>query len=498
LKKSKTLTLLFFFAVYSSLFCQSSLQGLSRQGLNRIYNMEFDAAEKIFERLIDQYPNQPHGYFHTAQLHFWLFIGTRDIGEYYTFLKFSEITQQKIDKLLEDKKENEHIYNMAGNLATYKAMASALNNSSADALWASKKASDYFEKALEVNPRFYDAYFGLGLLDYAMSFVPDFLRWAVNLSGLSSNKERGLKYLKTAYRRGSLDKTEIAFHLSKIYSDYLADYDSSYIYIKQIINSHPRNTLFHYQYAVTLMRDKKLDLADNSLNTVIRLNNKHFPQITALAHYRKGEIFFRKNQYSDAIKHYKIFLNESTEIDFTGMAAFNIAISYKFLDDNENYNEYIQLAREGNKDLFEDSYAKDRSEKYMQIGINENDLFLIKIKNKLDAGNYKTVYDSLKTKLDEFRNEQKVLSLIYFSEAALKMRKLAEAADSAEEIRKINIRNEKWVIPYSYLIEALANYHAGDKERAKELLIKADDNNSYEFLDSIQARIENLKRKLHR
>ena len=79
----------------------------------------------------------------------------------------------------------------------------------------------------------------------------------------------------------------------------------------------------------------------------------------------------------------------------------------------------------------------------------------------------------------------------------MRKRKLAEASDALDNLRKINVRNEKWITPYSYLIEALTNFQAGEKERAKELLMIAEDTNSYEFRDNIQARIENLKRKLH-
>ena len=41
-------------------------------------------------------------------------------------------------------------------------MAQATNNSTVDAFWASKKAVNYFEETLELNPKFYDAYLGLG------------------------------------------------------------------------------------------------------------------------------------------------------------------------------------------------------------------------------------------------------------------------------------------------------------------------------------------------
>lgn len=175
---------------------QSNLQSLIQIGVSKTYNMEFDAAEKIFNRAIEQYPKQPHGYFRTAQLHFWLFLGTRDPGEYYVFLKFADLAQKRIDKILDEDEKNYRIQYIAGSLNSYKAMAYATNNSTVDALWASKKSVSYYEETLEQNKKYYDAYLGLGIFDYAMGFVPDFLKWAVNLTGLSSDKDRGLRYIK--------------------------------------------------------------------------------------------------------------------------------------------------------------------------------------------------------------------------------------------------------------------------------------------------------------
>jgi hypothetical protein len=206
---------------------QSNLQSTIQFGLSKAYNMEFIEAEKAYNRAIENYPNQPHGYFRTAQLHFWIYLGTRDPGEYYVFLKYADLAQQKIDKILDEDENNYRISYMAGNLASYKAMAST-NNSSVDQIWASKKAIDYFEQTLNVNKKFYDAYLGLGIFDYAMGFVPDFLKWAVNLAGLSSDKERGLSFYQNCFSEKAQIKPKRHCHLAKIYTDNLADYDSAY------------------------------------------------------------------------------------------------------------------------------------------------------------------------------------------------------------------------------------------------------------------------------
>lgn len=491
------LFLLVLLFINATLFGQSQVQNLIHQGLDKAYNFEFDSAEKIFNKVIELKPNSPIGFYHIAQLHFWMYLGSRDQGEYQVFLKFANLAQQRVEKTLDKNPKDYQTQYLAGNLASFSAMMQASNNSSVDAFWSSKKAVKYFEETLELNPRFYDAYLGLGLFDYAMSFVPDFLKWAVNLSGLSSDKERGFHYIKTAFKKGTFDKTEASFHLSKIYTDYLAEYDSAFLHLQSLTARYPNNALFIYQYAVSLIKDKQLDKAVDVLNRVIKLNNKKLPQITALSYYRKGEIFFKKNQFKNAIYNYEKFLDSSRELDFTGFAALNTAICFKLLGNDIQFKQNLQLARGGNQDIFEDSYAKQRSDKYLAGGISHSEIKLIRMKNDLDAGKYKLVYDSLKTELEKFDNkESKAVAYTLFGEASLNLKKYSDAISAAEKAEAISLSGEKWTIPMAFMLKAKAKYFLGLKEEANNALEKSEDKNNFEFKDYIQSQIEWLKRRL--
>jgi hypothetical protein len=411
-------------------------------------------------------------------------------------LKFADLAQEKVDNALDKNSKDYQTKYLAGNLASFRAMAQATNNSSVDAFWSSKKAVSYFEETLELNPKFYDAYLGLGLFDYAMSFVPDFLKWAVSLTGLKSDKERGFRYIKTALKRGN-EKTEAAFHLAKIYTDYLAEYDSAFALLQNLCSRYPNNTLFIYQYGVSLIKDKQLDRANIILDRVIKLRNKKLPQITALAYYRKGEIQFKKNQFLSAIRNYEKFLDTSKELDFTGIAALNNALCNKFTGKLDEYNAFLQQAKGGNQDIFEDSYAKHRSEKFLSSSITNLSQKLIRMKNNLDAGKYKIVYDSLWNEADKLEeSEEKAIALLYLSDAELNLHKYTDAITSADKVLKIDLSSEKYLEPSALLNKARAEFYLGHKEKAKEYLKEADENNDYDFKDYIQSQIEWLKRRL--
>lgn len=479
-----------------ALFGQSQVQVLIQQGLDQAYNMELTSAERTFNKVLELRPNSPIGYYHIAQIHFWIYLGSRDPGEYQVFLKFADMAQVRVEKVIDKNPKDFQIKYIAGNLASFRAMAQATNNASVDAFWSCKKAVSYYEETLELNPKFYNAYLGLGLFDYAMSFVPDFLKWAVNLTGLSSDKKRGFNYIKTAFKKGT-EKTEAAFHLSKIYTDYLAEYDSAFILLQSLTSRYPNNTLFLYQYAVSLIKDKQLDRANNMLNRVINLNNKKLPQITALSYYRKGEIYYKKNQFKTAIKNYEKFLDTSREIDFIGFAALNTALCYKQNGKEEEFQKYLQQAKGGNQDIFEDSYAKQKSEKYLSSGITPLELKLIRLKNNLDEGKYKIVYDSLRTKVGKINSrEDKAIAYVLLSEAALNIKKYSEAIYFADQIENLKVNSEKYTEVMALLLKAEAKYFSGKRENIEDLLEDADDKNDFEFKDYIQSRIEWLKRRL--
>ncbi len=478
---------------------QSQIQSLVQQGMNQAYNLDLKSAENTFNKILTLKPNSPIGYYYIAKIHFWIYLGSRDHGEYTVFLKFADLAQQKIDKVLENNPKDYQTKYIAGNIASYKAMAQATNNSTVDAFWASKKAVNYFEETLELNPKYYDAYLGLGLFDYAMSFVPDFLKWAVNLTGLSSDKERGFRYIKTAFKKGTLDKTEASFHLSKIYIDYLAEYDSAYTLLQSLSARYPNNALFFYQSAIALIKDKQLDKAVRVLERVISLNNKKMPQITSLAYFRLGEIYFKRNQYRAAIKQYDKFLDTSKELDFTGLAAFNRALCYKFLGNNVQFKQSLHLAKGGNQDVFEDSYAKKKSEKYLNSDITPLELKLVRMKNYLDSGRYQPVFDSLKTEIASLENnELKSMALVYYAEAALYLKKYSEAVRASDLTLSFSVSSERWTEPMAKLLKAKAKYYSGALPEARSLLQDAQNSNGYEFVDSIQSQIEWLRRRLSR
>ena len=81
-----------------------------------------------------------------------------------------------------------------------------------------KAASDIQDgnKALkfvvERNSAYYDAYLGLGIYNYILSFIPRKLQWLTSLLGSSGDRDEGKKQLILAAEKGTYTNTEAKFY----------------------------------------------------------------------------------------------------------------------------------------------------------------------------------------------------------------------------------------------------------------------------------------------
>ena len=160
------------FFISCVLRAQSSTDAMLKTGLNYAYNFQLDEAEKIYKKVIELQPEQPFAYHYLAQDYLWAFLGSKDNDQYAAFQKYSDLAIQKAENILNDDPKNVRVLYMLANDYSFRAMANGANSSTIDAFWSSKKAVGYYEKTIDLNPEFYDAYKGLGVFNYALSFVP--------------------------------------------------------------------------------------------------------------------------------------------------------------------------------------------------------------------------------------------------------------------------------------------------------------------------------------
>ncbi len=482
--------LLFLFLSVSITYTQPKLDSLVSLGNEQSFQFQFKQANRTFETIIQLYPESSQGYYFISRNALWLYLANKDSVSKNNYLKNIAIAKMKGELELDNSSEDAEINYNLGNIFFLESIYNSTEQNTMDAFWATKSAVNYFEDAIEYNPNNFAPYLPLGTIKYALGFVPGFLGWAISVAGLEGEKHEGFSNVRVAFGKCKNCKTEAAYHLGKLYTEYNAMYDSAEVLLSKIVSEYPQNELFLYQYAILQIDKKNLNSALNLLNKILLKNSSpKFYGTYALSFFLKGEIYFKQSKFNEAIIEYEQFITRTNSPDYTGIANLKIAISYEMLDEKLNAQRHYILARNGNNNIAEDSNAEELSKNYYDHKFTINDKLLIEGKNLFEAGKYSEAIESLQ-KIDS----ENVSAELFFNLSIVKIdsyQRLNKYKKSSEIINKY-LDNSEIVefaeyAKYLYL-SAYQKYNEGKIDDAKEVLEQA--------FDSINEQNNKLKRFL--
>lgn len=489
----KKIILVLFLIFYTNVFANPVVDSLLTTGLDLAYNFKLEKAERVFMQLIKEDPSDPIGYYFISKIHLWKFVGSKSESEYIIFKNYSE----KALNVAEDKPESAYNYFMLGEIHQLEAMASGAKSEVLDAFWASKNSIGYYEDALDLDPTFYDAYLGLGVFNYALSYVPGVFNWALVLTGISGDKDESLENLKLAYKYGNLMKTESGFYLGKVYTEYTAEYDSAEIYLSAILEKYPNNIMFRYQNAILNERRLKFDEAIRDLTFIINSTNQDLKQIIAFSYFILGNIYYRQNEFSDAIEYYNLFIENAVQVEYTGIANYRIAICNAMLNNKLEFQRHLILAGSGNEEIPDDRFAIRKSKHIFDKKFNETDKNLIMAKNSLFRGEHKKSLKLLNPVLKNLSGEEKGLAFYILAEAYFGLKKFGNSLKYLNKAKLIEYKIEKWIEPRLNLLSAKINFEQNDFDRVEFFLDEAEDVNEYLDKDILNSKINFYRRRIN-
>lgn len=463
------------------------------------YNLKLDEAEKI---LLGWNPantlEQTEKYYNLTRIEFLRYLGTADSLTYLQFEAYSDSALIFAAGARREEISTYLAYYLEGTVYTMRAFTQSRKNNTIKAFLSSSDAVSSFEESLELQPDFYDSYQGLGLFNYALSYVPGIYNIALGLTGLSSDKKKGLDYLRVAWEKGSYDRPDAGFNLAKIYMDYVAEYDSSETIYKELLKQYPGNVLYSYQYAILKFRTGKYKEALKLLDDVIKRNHPYFGQTTAYAYFLKGDIYLKVGEYEKGLENYEIFLTRTLNIDYLGIANYRAAVCARLIDDFEKMKKHLMLSGNGNPELAEDKFAAEKGNYLLKNGFSDTEITLHKIESELYLGEYRKALGKLQVMIDssDYDVSQQALVFYYYSKTAFELRDYGMAEKYALKAIDAEMNLDMWVETGSNLILAEIYIYAGRSEMAIDFLENAEDENSYQKSEIFESEINSLKRRL--
>lgn len=475
----------------------SEYKNLITLGDELAFNFDFDSCNVVLNNAIQLEKERPEAFLLKSKIHLWYFLGSKDQTDYDLFFDFTDSVVTKTDLLLEENDEDLDLLYQLGNVYKYRAMAYGNNGSTLDAFWSTKKAVSFFEDIIDLDSNYYSAYGGIGVFEYALSYVPALFNWALSLSGLSADQNNGFEFIELASEKANYDNYEYQFHLSKLYDEHLADYNKSISLLNPLLKKFPNNGLFHYQVAIEYIKSRKLKKAVQALEQVLEINHPKFIQTNSFSNFLLGDIYFRENNYSKALEYYLTFLTTSQTIDYTGIASLRAAYCFHFLDNDHEFRKYLLLATNGNLDLEDDNYASKMGLLILKEGFTKERKILLNAENSYLAGENSKSLEIIENNLDSLSNYEIIAEVgLIRSKILIEKKSLEEAKPILEKIDSLEIDNAEWIEPLTKYYQAEISYLENNIEQANIYLEDAEDSNDYQKKNYIQSLINGLKRKL--
>jgi tetratricopeptide (TPR) repeat protein len=203
---------------------RARFEELRRSGLDALYNIDYDKAQRDFKEIVQLYPNHPGGY-QLLAARLWiktLYESRRLQASLYSGETFYTNGDDKVDpkivtefrnltrearrlaeaKLKQEPKNIEALDFLANTEGLKASFEEAVERRHFAALRDGNDAVDHHREVLKLDPKYVDAQITIGLYEYVVGALPLPVKIIAGATGYRGSKKRGLKMLEQVAQEG--------------------------------------------------------------------------------------------------------------------------------------------------------------------------------------------------------------------------------------------------------------------------------------------------------
>lgn len=249
MKISRLFTVLIF--LFTSVFAQqqnsAKFDSLVFKGIDEIYGIQFNEAEKTFNKVIKNYPEHPAGYFFDAMIVWWKIL--LDLNNE----KYDDIFIEKLDKVIdmcddildEDEDNLDAMFFKGGSLG-FRGRLLSIREDWLNAALDGKDALPMVFKAYDLDSTNMDVQLGFGIYNYYADVIPEEYPFVkpVMIFFPQGDRKKGLQQLELCANKGKYAKIESNYFLMTLYYMYEEDYNKAQFFNERLLNWFPDNPVF--------------------------------------------------------------------------------------------------------------------------------------------------------------------------------------------------------------------------------------------------------------
>jgi tetratricopeptide (TPR) repeat protein len=219
----------------------------TQQGIDFVYNLQFDKADSEFRELTVSYPHHPAGYFFLAMVDWWRILLNIDSDSLDDgFFSKLDVVIHMCDSLLDKNPDDVTALFFKGGALGFRGRLHADRDDWLRAANDGRLALPIVQRAFKIAPDNYDVLLGMGIYNYYAEVIPEEYPEVKPLMVFfpSGDKQKGIEQLTMAGEHAKYASVEAKYFLLQIYYSYENDYQKAYRLAQDLSTRFPLNAVF--------------------------------------------------------------------------------------------------------------------------------------------------------------------------------------------------------------------------------------------------------------
>ena len=286
---------------------RAQLDSLRRSGIEALYNLDYDKAERDFKEIVKVYPTHPAGpQLLAARL--WiktLYESRRLQSSLYSSQSFYSSGDDKVDpkiigefrnltreakrlaevRLKQNPKDIEALDWLAVIQGLKASFEEAVERRHFAALKDGDDAVDHHREVLKLDPNFIDAGLTVGLYEYVVGSLPLPIKVVAGITGFRGSKKKGLALLERVAKEGAWSRDDAKTLLIVLYTREKR-FNDALSHARELSARYPRNYLFRLEAADALVSRAEVERKNKNTEAAVKAEREAFATFDDLLHDR--------------------------------------------------------------------------------------------------------------------------------------------------------------------------------------------------------------------
>lgn len=451
-------------------------------GIEQLYNVQFDAAAKSFDRAISTDPADPRGYFYRANVHLWsyLFDGRADqLGRY---MSVSDRGIKVAERRIKANPRDNVAKLFLGMTYGFRAISNARAENIMAAALSAKTCYDRLSEVVRADPKLQDAYLGLGIFHYVFGTIPDAAQVLVGMGGIKGDAALGIREIEATAARGKYFRNDAQLIVALLTIYHRDDLAAGMKALDAMSRRYPKNVAILYAIGAAYLDRQMPEKAVSYFERVAKEGNNDFRAITSMSVGRTGIAYFQRNDFTRARGYLQQFLRTSNESILRAHAWYTLGVCAEMEGNRALAMKAYERATKSPGITPDDNSAKLRARSMLKTAMSATDKLLLRATNASMSGRFSDAQRDARVVLATrgINLAQRAVALHALGQSLQGNGKFKEAIDAYTASVRTGKHDETWVTPWSHYQMALCWASLGNATKQREHANQAGFSKGYE------------------